>query len=96
MPLWARPSPCSLPAHLLHNTDDSGDEGVRVLVLLGTGVQVHAFLLKHHLRPGPVRGGAQVQKDTRGAGPGREPMGMDSGRGPGNPYFGHNTRRGEA
>lgn len=63
------PEPCSLPAHLLHNADDASDEGVRVLVLLSTGVQVHATFLKHHLGTEPVRGGTQTQEDSRGRGP---------------------------
>lgn len=36
-------------SHLLHHPDDACDERVRVLVLLGAGVQVHASLLEHHL-----------------------------------------------
>lgn len=68
-PALGLPEPCSLPAHLLHNADDASDEGVRVLVLLSTGVQIHATFLKHHLGTEPVRGGTQTQEDTRGRGP---------------------------
>ena len=50
---------------LLHDTDNAGDEGVWVLVFLGTGVQVHASLLKHHLEMGTSEG--------RGPGAGRHP-----------------------
>lgn len=39
----------SIPAHLLHHSNDASDERVRILVLPGAGVQVHASLLKHHL-----------------------------------------------
>lgn len=39
----------SIPAHLLHHSNDACDEGVWILVLPGAGVQVHASLLKHHL-----------------------------------------------
>lgn len=60
-----------LRAHLLHHTDDAGDEGVRVLVLLGAGVQVHASLLKHHLRAGTSEGrgleGSQWERTRGGA-----------------------------
>lgn len=39
----------SIPAHLLHHSYDAGDERVRILVLPGAGVQIHASLFKHHL-----------------------------------------------
>lgn len=39
----------SIPAHLLHHSYDACDERVRILVLPGAGVQVHASLFKHHL-----------------------------------------------
>ena len=42
------------------------------MVLLGTGVQVHASFLKHHLETGTIKG-----RDPKGAGPQREPMGTD-------------------
>lgn len=79
------PGPCSLPAHLLHNADDAGDEGVRVLMLLGAGVQVHASLLKHHLRKGTSEGGAQ--KGANGSGPGAGLFSGGRGLGVANPKY---------
>ena len=91
--------PCSLPAYLLHNTDDAGDEGVRVLVLLGTGVQVHASFLKYHLGTGPLRGGAQAWEDTQGGGALKRANGsrlgggaIHQGAGPGYIYLGDGAR----
>lgn len=52
-----------MPAHLLHHSDDARDERVRVRVLPGAGVQVHASLLKHHLGAGTGR--ARVQGAAR-------------------------------
>lgn len=87
-PALGLPEPCSLPAYLLHNTDDAGDEGVRVLVLLGTGVQVHASFLKYHLGTGTIEGrgpsvgrhsGGGAQKRANGSRPGGRAIHLGGG-----------------
>lgn len=99
-PALGLPEPCSLPVYLLHNTDDAGDEGVRVLVLLGTGVQVHASFLKYHLRTGTIEGrGPKRGKTLRGRGSKESQWEQTRGRsyspwgwGPGYIYLGDGAR----